>query len=65
MGDAELDFRLVRKEAPDGKRYLALNLGRDYLETSIFLMKEDLEFLFEENVRKVGSESDTDSGQTS
>ena len=50
-----LDFRLVRKQDPFGKKYLALNLGREYLETSIFLTREDLEFLLSSQEGPVGN----------
>jgi len=52
--DISLDFRLVRKTLPDGSRALALNLGRETLETSIFLFKEDLEFLLGSKDFKLG-----------
>jgi len=52
--DISLDFRLVRKTLPDGSRALALNLGRENLETSIFLFKEDLEFLLGSKDFKLG-----------
>ena len=50
---SNLDFRLVLKEDTYGKRYLALNLGRDYLETSIFLTKEHLEYLLQEDPKPI------------
>ena len=56
--ETPLDFRLVRKVAPDGTHILALNLGRDYLETSIFIQRDDLLFLLD---GKDDEESDTES----